>query len=345
MTLRPTNPFVAACRASPVARGRLLRAAVGAAVACLALLWSLALHGDVGRAGPEPIAAISAPQDLDAAKVSLGAKLFGDPRLSESGKLACTSCQDLAGGGDDGLPRSRGSDARWLDFNAPTVFNAALNFRLNWRGNFRGFEAQNEAVLLDPRIMGSRWPVLLRRLEAVPEYATGFEAAYGRSVRREDVLDALASFQRSLVTPDARFDRYLKGDGDVLRADELQGYELFDSYGCISCHHGQNVGGNLFQRFGIFEYAAVPLDDDADRFSVTGLEADRRVYRVPSLRNVAATAPYLHDGRAATLESAIEIMGRSQLGIELPPQHVDLIAQFLRTLTGEYQGRPVASGS
>ena len=165
MTLRPTNPFVAACRASPVARGRLSRAAVGAAVACLALLWSLALHGDAGRASPEPIAAISAPQDLDAAKVSLGAKLFGDPRLSESGKLACTSCHDLAGGGDDGLPRSRGSDARWLDFNAPTVFNAALNFRLNWRGNFRGFEAQNEAVLLDPRIMGSRWPVLLRRLE------------------------------------------------------------------------------------------------------------------------------------------------------------------------------------
>ena len=127
---------------------------------------------------------------------------------------------------------------------------------------------------------------------------------------------------------------------------QLQGYELFESYGCISCHHGQNVGGNLFQRFGIFEYAAVPLDDtDANRFSVTGLEADRRVYRVPSLRNVAATASYLHDGRAATLESAIEIMGRSQLGIELPQQHVDLIAQFLRTLTGEYQGRPVASGS
>ena len=275
--------------------------------------------------------------------MGLGAKLFGDPRLSESGKLACTSCHDLAAGGDDGLPRSRGSDATWLEFNAPTVFNAALSFRLNWRGNFRDLQAQNEAVLLDPRIMGSRWSALLHRLEAVPEYATGFEAAYGRSVRREDVLDALASFQRSLVTPGARFDRYLEGDEDVLREDELQGYALFESYGCISCHHGQNVGGNLFQRFGIFEYASVPLDDDSGRFFTTGFEADRLVYRVPSLRNVAATAPYLHDGRAATLESAIEIMGRSQLGIELPPQDVDLIAQFLRTLTGEYQGRPVAS--
>jgi cytochrome c peroxidase len=333
--LRPTGPCVAARRTTRVTCGGLLCAA---AAAGSALASSMALHAEAGQPDGEPIAAVSAPLDLDPAKVRLGAKLFGDARLSESGTIACTSCHDLGAGGDDGLPRSPGSDARPLDFNAPTVFNASLSFRLNWRGNFRSFEAQNEAVLLDPRNMGSRWPTLLGRLEAVPEYAAGFAAAYGGPIRREDVLDALASFQRSLVTPDARFDRYLMGERDALRADELHGYELFKSYGCISCHHGRNVGGNLFQRFGIFERASGPLDDDP------GPETDQRVYRVPSLRNVAATAPYLHDGRAATLETAIVIMGRSQLGIELPVEDVELIAQFLRTLSGEYQGRPVASG-
>lgn len=323
MTLHQSEPCAGAGRG---VRGGLSRAAVAAGVGVL-----LSLAGGSAAGGPEaePIAAITAPRDLDPAKVRLGARLFVDARLSGSGSLACASCHDLAAGGDDGLPRSRGRDGRALDFNTPTVFNAALSFRLNWRGRFRDVEAQNEAVLLDPRIMGASWPALLQRLEGDADYAAGFEAAYGRPVRREDVLDALASFQRSLVTPGARFDRYLGGDRAALRPDELRGYALFKSYGCISCHHGRGVGGNLFQRFGIFGGGPVPVDD--------------RVYRVPSLRNVAATAPYLHDGRAAKLERAIAVMGHSQLGVALPPEDVALIARFLRTLTGEYAGRPVAS--
>src|SRR5690606_322913 len=157
-------------------------------------------------------------------------------------------------------------------------------------------------------------------------YATGFAQAYGRALRRQDVLDALAEFQRSLLTPGARFDRFLGAEPRALSQDERRGYELFRSYGCASCHQGRNLGGNLFQRFGIFAnpFAGRGTGERADlgRFTVTGRESDRYVFRVPSLRNVALTAPYMHDGSAPTLARAVEIMGRSQLGIDLPPQDI-----------------------
>lgn len=312
--------------------------------ASLALSPALAAPTDVvsALAGSEPIVPIAAPTGLDPGKVALGAALFGDARLSGTGDVACASCHDLAHGGDDGQSRRLGSDGRRLEFNAPTVFNAALNFRLNWRGNFRDLEAQNEAALLDPQIMASDWATLLPRLRAVPDYARGFGAAYGRPPERADVLDALASFQRSLVTPGARLDRYLAGDADALRPDERRGFELFKSYGCVSCHQGRNVGGNLFQRFGIFPDPETRARTDADvgRFSITGLDADRRVFRVPSLRNVALTAPYLHDGRAETLAEVVAIMGRAQLGVELPSGDIELIVRFLGTLSGAYGGAP-----
>jgi cytochrome c peroxidase len=324
-------------------RNETSRAAALSLAACLALpLVVVAAANDAAPrlAGTEPIIPVSAPVGLDPARVALGASLFSDVRLSGRGDVSCSSCHDLAHGGDDGRIRSPGSDGSPLDFNTPTVFNAALNFRLNWRGNFRDLEAQNEAALLDPRIMGSDWTTLLPRLRSAPEYAQGFRAAYGRPPVRDEVLDALASFQRSLVTPAAPLDRYLAGDAGALAPEERRGFELFKSYGCVSCHQGRNVGGNLFQRFGIFPGSETGGEAEADlgRFTVTGLEADRRVFRVPSLRNVALTAPYLHDGRAATLEEVVAIMGRTQLGVELPAEDVDLIVRFLGTLTGEYGG-------
>ena len=195
--------------------------------------------------------------------------------------------------------------------------------------------------------MGAEWTELLARLRGDPDYVRAFRAAYGRSPRREDVLDALARFQRSLLTPDAPFDRYLRGDAGALPPDARRGYELFKSYGCVSCHQGLNVGGNLFQRFGVFAdpFAAEPTPQDSalGRFTVTGREADRGVFRVPSLRNVAVSAPYLHDGRATTLERAVAIMGQTQLGIQLPARDVELIVRFLETLTGEYGGRPLGN--
>jgi cytochrome c peroxidase len=222
-----------------------------------------------------------------------------------------------------------------------------LNFRLNWRGNFRTLEEHNEAVLLYGALMNTTWQELLPKLRSEPSYRQSFAEVYGAAPQRDNVLDALAAFQRSLVTPDSRFDRYLRGDRAAITADEERGYRLFKSYGCIACHQGMNVGGNLFQRFGIFAnpFASQTAETAGDlgRFGITGREQDRHVFRVPSLRNVAVTAPYFHDGRAATLEGAVKVMARNQLGRALSQSDVDLVVMFLKTLTGAYRGRLLTS--
>jgi cytochrome c peroxidase len=295
--------------------------------------------------GGDPVTPLR-PIDLDAAKVELGLKLFHDPRLSHGDAVACASCHRLDAGGDDDRPRAPGADGRPLDYNAPTIFNVALNFRFNWRGNFETLEQQNESVLLDARVMNTSWPELLPKLRADASYPREFTRLYGGGPSRERVLDALVIFQRSLTTPNSRFDRHLRGEGDVLSPAEQQGYRLFQSYGCIACHQGANLGGNLFQRVGIFRdlfpLQATAVEADLGRFTITGMEADRKVFRVPGLRNVAVTAPYFHNGHTGSLAEAVEIMARSQLGRELPPHDVDLIVQFLHALTGEYQGRSLS---
>jgi cytochrome c peroxidase len=297
----------------------------------------------------EPITPVAPVSELDRAKIELGRKMFHDVRLSRNDKVSCASCHDLSRGGADGRAQSVGVDGRPLDFNASTVFNAGRNARLNWRGNFRTLEEQNEAVLLDPRLMNSTWPELLAKLRADTEYQAAFEAIYRGEPERERVLDALATFQRSLVTPDARFDRYLRGERDAIAPDEARGYQLFKAYGCIACHQGANIGGNLFQKFGVFHdpiaERGAPGAADLGRYTVTGNEIDRHVFRVPSLRNVAVTAPYFHDGSAGSLHEAVAIMARSQLGRELSQQDVDLIVKFLGTLTGAYQGRSLDARS
>jgi cytochrome c peroxidase len=292
----------------------------------------------------EPVTPIDTVE-RNSAKVALGRKLFDDVRLSHDNRLACATCHRLDAGGDDGEVRSSGADGRLLDVNTPTVFNATINFRLNWRGDFRSVEEQNEAVLLNARIMNTTWAELLAKLRADGDYARDFAALYG-SLAPAHVLDALATFQRSLLTPNSRFDRRLRGDQHAISPEEERGYQLFKSYGCIACHQGTNFGGNLFQRFGIFHdpFAGGESSSvDLGRFSLTGEEGDKRVFRVPSLRNVAVTAPYFHNGHTRSLEEAVEIMARSQLGRELPGEEVARIVQFLHTLTGEYQGRPLAA--
>jgi cytochrome c peroxidase len=291
--------------------------------------------------GEEPITPVPRDVPFDPDKVRLGEMLFRDVRLSHGNVLACASCHVLAEGGDDNRARSPGSDGELLDFNAPTVFNVALSFRLNWRGNFRTLEEQNEAALLNPHLMNTTWEELLPKLRADQAYENAFARIYGGAPAPAQVLDALAAFQRSLTTPDGRFDRHLRGERDAITPEEESGYQLFKDYGCVACHQGVNVGGNLFQRFGIFRdpFAHGPIRPaDLGRFTITDDPDDRFVFRVPSLRNVAVTAPYFHDGRAETLEQAIEEMARSQLGRVLNAQEIELIAGFLRTLTGEYRG-------
>lgn len=336
-------------RPGDVALGRRMVAAI-----CALLTISVALHSRTTAdtrdrsaivLGEEPITPVPRDASFDPDKVRLGEMLFHDVRLSRGDVLSCTSCHVLAEGGDDNRALSPGSDGKLLNFNAPTVFNAALSFRLNWRGNFRTLEEQNEAVLLNPQIMNITWEELLAKLRADQDYRGAFATLYGSDPAPALVLDALATFQRSLTTPDARFDRHLRGEREAITPQEERGYQLFKDYGCAACHQGVNVGGNLFQRFGIFRdpFAQGPIRTaDLGRFIITDKPDDRFVFRVPSLRNVAVTAPYFHDGRAATLEQAIEEMARSQLGRVLTGQEIALIAGFLRTLTGKYQGHTLS---
>jgi cytochrome c peroxidase len=298
-------------------------------------------------ASQEPISPVLAPDSSEAEKIALGESLFRDARLSRGDAVSCASCHRLDQGGDDGQDRPRAVDGRLLDFNAPTIFNVALNFRLNWRGNFRSLEEQNEAVLFDPLLMNTTWDEVLAKLRSNRTYAERFFAVYGKAPNRETVLNALATFQRSLTTPNAPFDRYLKGDRQALTSNERHGYELFRDYGCVACHQGVNIGGNLFQKFGIFAdpFAGQQSIEKGDlgRMAVTGRTEDRYVFRVPSLRNVALTAPYFHDGRSASLEEAVSIMARNQLGRELEARDIGYIVEFLKALTGEYRGQAPAN--
>jgi cytochrome c peroxidase len=194
--------------------------------------------------------------------------------------------------------------------------------------------------------MRTTWPEVLAKLRADQDDIAAFNAAYPDGLTPANVLDALAACERSLITPNARLDRNLKGEHQALTAEEQQGYQLFKAYGCVACHHGVNVGGNLFQKFGIFPDMLGPSLPDAEadpgRFGVTGVARDRGVFRVPSLRNVALTAPYFHDGCAPRLEDAVDTMARVQLGRTLSREEIDLIVQFLHTLTGDYQGQSLA---
>jgi cytochrome c peroxidase len=171
---------------------------------------------------------------------------------------------------------------------------------------------------------------ILERLQADQKTTHQFKEAYGHGPDRESLLDAVATYERSLVTPGSRFDQWLNGDASALSADEQSGYNLFKSFGCISCHQGVNAGGNLFQRHGIFRPLASPKPE---------------ILRVPSLRNVAATPPYFHDGSAPTLEDAVRRMGLAQLNRTLSDQQAVAIAAFLQTLTGTYRGKPVIAAS
>lgn len=306
-----------------------------------ALALGLLLAAPSARPSEEPgqqaILPIQLPQ-LDAARVALGQRLFADTRLSGARGMACSSCHRLDRAGADGVDRPLGASGRQHDFNTPSILNAALNPYMNWRGNQRDLRQQTEAVLLNPDLMGGDWSAILIRLRADAAYQRAFLQAYGQQPQRETVLDALEQYQRALVTPDAPFDRYLRGEAGAIDAQAEAGFLLFRDYGCIACHQGRNIGGNLFQRFGVFPPAEPAREDeqptDTGRFLLTGREEDLFLFRVPSLRNVAETAPYFHDGREPLLAEAVRLMGERQLGRALSAEEVAQIVAFLRSLTG-----------
>lgn len=269
---------------------------------------------------------IPQPPDADPLKLALGERLFADPRLSHDRMRACLTCHDTRTNGATANPHDLAADGSPLPLNTGTIFNASLSFRLNWEGTFRSLEEHVEASLTNPKIMATSTDEVLSRLKGDPDIVRAFQSAYRGGPDRTSLLDAIAIYERSLVTPGSRFDRWLEGDPQAISADELNGYHLFKSLGCVSCHQGMNIGGNLYQRHGIFRPLASP---------------EPEILRVPSLRNVATTPPYFHDGSAPTLDVAVRQMGTAQLNRALTDQQVKDIVVFLGTLTGNYRGAPL----
>ncbi len=288
----------------------------------------------------EPIQPIPRAPGLDPDKVALGRKLFADKRLSSDGTVACASCHVLPGGGMDGRKTAMGIGHAIGRRNTPTVFNVDLNEKQTWDGRMDTLEAQIDMPLLGHDEMAGSWAAVLALMHRDGDYSRAFARLYDGKIERASVTDAIATFERSLRAVHSRFDRYLEGDTSALSASEVAGYRAFKNYGCVSCHQGRNVGGNMFQKLGVVrDYLGAPDVDEEDRdlgrFAVTGREADRFVFRVPSLRLVSRTAPYFHDGDIATLDQAILIMGRYQLGREIPDDDRANIAKFLSSLAGE----------
>ncbi len=283
----------------------------------------------------EPIQPLEAPKGVDAAKAELGKKLFFDPRLSKSGFISCNSCHNLSMGGTDNIPSSIGHNWNKGPINAPTVLNASLNFVQFWDGRAADLKAQAGGPIANPGEMGSTHDLAISVVASIPQYRAEFAKAFGsEGVDIDRVTTAIAEFEKTLVTPNSRFDQWLKGKSDALSAAELEGYRLFKDSGCVACHSGPGVGGSMYQKMGLV--APYRADSPAQgRYDVTKNEADRFMFKVPTLRNVELTYPYFHDGRAQTLAEAVSTMGRVQLGKEFKPEEISKIVAFLKTLTGD----------
>lgn len=292
------------------------------------------LNRHCGRAGA------ASPGDLDSANVALGSRLFRDPRLSGDGRVSCASCHDLQTSGADTAKFSRGARGALGDTNSPTVFNSALNFRQFWDGRAGSLEEQVSGPLLSPKEMVSSWTKVLTVVTADASYVKAFRESYATEPSATNLARSIAEFERSLVNLGAPFDRYLRGEEGKLTPQAMAGYEKFRSYGCVACHQGAGVGGNMYQAVGVvedyFKLRGGSVASDAGRAAVTGRKEDLHVLKVPGLRNVARTAPYFHDGSAPDLASAVRTMARVQLGRKLSPRDTDEIVSFLESLTGKF---------
>lgn len=308
-----------------------------------ALLWAGSALAAVSTATQalrdEPIRPLPKNIEFDANKAALGKRLFFDVRFSRDNKVSCASCHDFAKGGADGRSGSPGVEGRIGPFNSPSVFNTGFNFRQLWNGKAGSLEDQIDMAIANPKVFDSSWDAILGKLTADASFVRDFQRAYPDGLTRRNVSNALVVFERSLVTP-SRFDAYLRGDANAITAEEKLGYEKFKSYGCIACHQGINVGGNMFQVFGVVQpylgNGGRKVDDaDLGRYLVTKRESDKYVFKVPSLRNVAKTGPYFHNASAQTLEEAVDVMFKYQLGRNASKADKELIVRFLNTLSGE----------
>jgi len=299
----------------------------------------LLTYGVAAFAGPARTGELVQPVEpvkvQNAAKVELGKKLFFDPRLSKSGFISCNSCHNLATGGVDNLPSSIGHRWQLGPINSPTVLNAKFNVAQFWDGRAKDLVEQAGGPIENPKEMASSHPLAIDVLQSIPGYVDEFKKVYGTDkITITEVTDAIATFEETLVTPHSRFDKWLRGDDNAITKSEREGYELFKTKGCTTCHNGVAVGGALFQKMGLVK----PYTKDTKtlgRYEVTKQEADKYVFKVPTLRNIELTYPYFHDGSVWDLEEAVTTMADIQLGIPVTGEEARKIVAFLYTLTGE----------
>ena len=269
--------------------------------------------------------------DVDKAKVQLGKKLFFDTLLSKDDTISCATCHDLQNGGDDGLQVSFGIKGQTGVRNAPTVYNAVFNFHQFWDGRAKTLQDQAAGPIVNSVEMGENFADLIKKLDAT-KYKKEFEKIYKDGITKENITDAIAEYEKTLITPNSPFDLYLKGDTNAISQEAKEGYELFEAKGCIACHQGVNIGGELYNKFGVFDDTNL---SDLGRYEVTKRENDKGYFKVPTLRNIAQTAPYFHDGRTSDLSEAVRLMANYQLGRKLSDEEVKKIVAFLKTLSGK----------
>jgi len=269
--------------------------------------------------------------DVDKRKAALGKKLFFDTRLSLDNSISCATCHNLNEGGDDNLRVSFGYHGRTGTRNSPTVYNSLFNFRQFWDGRAANLQEQAEKPIENPVEMADSFTALIPRLKKTT-YKQQFDAIYKDGITKNNITNAIAEYEKTLITPNAPFDRYLKGQKNAISEEAKEGYRLFRTKGCILCHQGINIGGNMYNKFGIYTDTN---SSDLGRYDVTHKERDKYFFKVPSLRNVARTAPYFHDGSEPNLRTAVLIMSQYQLGRKITPDEVDKIIAFLKSLNGE----------
>jgi len=278
---------------------------------------------------------------FDKNKIILGKKLFNEPLLSKNNSVACASCHSLFTAGVDRLPVSIGLNGAMGERNAPTVFNSRYNFRQFWDGRAASLEEQVSGPIHNPVEMDSNWLDIITKLKANKDYLKLFTQIYNDGITANNITNAIAEFERSLTTPNSIFDQYLRGNKKALSEAALLGYQKFVDYGCISCHQGINLGGNMFQKLGVIENYYTRQNETKNnlgRYNITKLNEDKHIFKVPSLRNVAVTPPYFHDGSITRLSEVIDAMGYYQLGKALTDEDIKHLQSFLESLTGEWQG-------
>jgi cytochrome c peroxidase len=291
----------------------------------------LAFSLGLTEARAQALRPIPAPTEVDMRLVQLGRLLFHDARLSLNRDVTCASCHPLGKGGADGAAFSRGTGGVTTPYNTPSILNAALVFKYGWEGAAATFSEATQRALESRKAMSMSLPQATERLRQDKTLVSKFGP-----LNDDSILTALMAYMQYMIPRSSPLDRFLQGDAQALSSEQKQGYQRFLELGCASCHQGIAVGGNMFVRFGVmFDPFRDQPDEHRGRYNLTQEESDRHVFRVPSLRNVALTAPYFHDGRAPDLASAIRTMGYVQLGIQLSDKDVQLLLAFLNSLTGE----------